>query len=333
MKVTTDMIHQDIRKEFSQMRFLPLVFSSKWLLKAFDGVTRRIQVGSDIKSMDCSEVQVPSKDEAHHIRVRIYRPRNYEGKLPAMLYFHGGGYILGSPENSHLNIEKFIKTRPCVVIAPDYRKATNHPYPAALNDCYDTLIWAKENANELSILGERFIVAGHSAGGGLAAAVTLLNRDRKETDIAFQMPFYPMIDDEQPNDAERQIITAVWDSRSNKFAWDKYLAGLKESGREITAYAAPARNRDYTDFPPTITYVGDMEPFYRETVDYVKALESAGVLVKFKEYKGCFHGFDMLDGKKTIVNDVRDFTFGNFADFYDKYIGTPPVSSAQENSK
>ena len=320
MKVTKDMIHKDIRMEFTLLRGMPVVFSNKWLLKAFDGLSRFIQVGSNIKSLDCEETTIPGRQGQQGIRVRIYRPKNHKGKLPAMLYLHGGGYILGSPENAHAAIEKFIHKRPCVIIAPDYRKATSEPYPAALNDCYDTLVWAKEHASDLNILDKRFMVAGHSAGGGLTAAVTLLNRDRKEVDIAFQMPFYPMIDDTQPDDPQRYMITSVWDSRSNKAGWDAYLSDLKKKNRDIPAYAAPARNKDYSHFPPTITFVGDKEPFYWETVDYAKALEAAGIPVRFKIYEGCFHGFDMVNERKPIAKDAQDFTYNHYAEFYDKYV-------------
>ena len=105
----------------------------------------------------------------------------------------------------------------------------------------------------------------------------------------------------------------------NSFGWDAYLAGVRERGEEIPAYAAPARNSDYRGFPPTITFVGDMEPFYWETGAYVEALCAAGVEVVYEEFEGCYHAFDMLAGKAPVSQRALAFTFDNFALYYDKY--------------
>ena len=215
-------------------------------------------------------------------------------------------------------IERFIATRPCVIIAPDYRKAATKPFPAGFDDCYDTLLWAKANAEDLGIHQGRFMIAGHSAGGGLTAAVTLKVRDTQDVDVAFQMPIYPMIDDQQPHDANRYMETPVWDTELNTIGWNAYLADLHRDGAEIPAYAAPARNTDYQGFPPTITFVGDLDPFYQETLDYVQALRDAGVEVTFREYKGCYHVFDMFG--QGIAEDARAFTFDQYAEFYDRYV-------------
>ncbi|MDC7223694.1 MAG: alpha/beta hydrolase [Spirochaetales bacterium] len=320
MEVTKEMIHGDIRREFKVLKAMPSLFCHDLRLKTFDRLTRKMLVGRKLDGLDCGEMYIRDRRDAPDIRVRIYRPEGQKEKLPVLFYFHGGGYISGCPENGHLYIEKFIQTRPCVIIAPDYRKAVEAPYPAALNDCWDTMTWAGERADSLGIREDRFMVAGHSAGGGLAAAVTLMNRDRKAWDIAFQMPLYPMIDDTQPDDPARHMITALWDSRSNRAGWDKYLATLRESGDEIPSYAAPARNRDYSDFPPTVTLVGDCEPFCWETRDYVEALRAARIPVKFKLFKGCFHAFDMVERECEIVREGRSFTLDSYAEYYDRYV-------------
>ena len=142
-------------------------------------------------------------------------------KNSAMLYFLGG-YIFGCPELYPEIIQRFITTRPCVVIAPDYRKAETEP-SGGFNDCYDTLLWAKANALDLVINPDRFVIAGHSAGGGLTAAVTLKCRDTNEIDIAFQMPIYPMIDHLQPSDGDRHMETLVWDTELNRIGWEHTL--------------------------------------------------------------------------------------------------------------
>jgi acetyl esterase/lipase len=319
MKVTKNMVHVDLKAHYSKCSVLPLFLNKKWSVKLINAISEKGK-GKNIDDLDCSEIYIPSKDNQSKIRVRVYRPLDHNEKLPCMLYLHGGGYIMSIPEEAGDVIKNFIETRPCVVIAPDYRRAFTQPYPAAFNDCYDTLLWAKANAEQLGILDDKFIVAGHSAGGGLTAAVTLKARDTKDVNIAFQMPFYPMIDDSQPCDPQRYIKTPIWDTTMNKLGWDSYLADFHKNGDEIPAYAAPARNSDYTDFPPTITFVGNMEPFYWETVAYVDSLRKANINVLFKEYKGCFHAFDMVLKEPKVSKDAREFTYNSFAAYYDKYI-------------
>jgi len=238
-----------------------------------------------------------------------------------MLYTHGGGYVAGSPDVFDGLLAKFIERRPCVIVAPAYRNALVKPYPAALDDCYGTLLWMRDNAGELGIDARRFMIAGHSAGGGLTAAVTLKARDTKDVKIAFQMPLYPMIDDRQPTDPARYIDTPGWDTKANAFGWRSYLKDLHQRNAEIPAYAAPARNTDYSGFPPTITFVGEYEPFYWETVEYVDRLKAAGIDVAFKVYERCIHGPEMnASPDSPLGRDGIAFTYDNYAEFYDKYV-------------
>lgn len=276
--------------------------------------------GKNIDGLQCEERYIPSCDGECQIRVRVFRPKNCTENLPVMLYIHGGGYISGIPEMSLDIIERFIETKPCVVVAPDYRKALTKPFPAGFNDCYDVLLWANTNADKLGAYNDRFIIAGHSAGGGLTAAVTLKARDTQDVHIAFQLPIYPMIDDRQTTDSACNNNAPVWNTNTNNMAWGLYLKSYKESGTEISPYAAAARNKDYTDFPPTITFVGSIEPFCDETISYVDALKKQGVEVAFKLYEGCFHGFDMLASKSNVAKDAVNFTYLKYAEFYDKYI-------------
>jgi len=283
----------------------------------------RIFNGNKIKGFYNEERFIPSNNGGPDIRVRIFKPLNVEGKLPLLQYIHGGGYILGSPEMTpNLDIIKqFIEKRPCVVIAPAYRRALDAPYPAAFNDCYDTLLWAKENAEELGVYDDKFMVAGHSGGGGLTAAVTLKARDTKDFNIAFQMPFYPMIDDRQNTKSAIEMTSVpVWNAISNKKGWDSYLKDIRAKNQEVPTYAAAARNKDYKNFPPTISFVGDLEPFKDETIAYIDALKEEGIDTKFKLYKGAYHAFDAYVPNAQISRDAVKFTYDSFGEFYDKYI-------------
>lgn len=323
MKITKDMWHEELRSLYRPLSFVRQIMLWRWTQAAMDFVTRRALIRKPIEGIASNETHVTSRDEDYKIRVVVNRPIDHpiSQKLPLMLYIPGGGYITGLPEMFNTAIKRFIDTRACVVVSPDYRKAYTKPYPAALNDCYDTLEWATQNAESLGIDPSKIIIAGHSAGGGLTAALTLKIRDLDAFKIAFQMPFYPMIDDRQPGDPAREMHGPGWDSKLNKIGWDAYLSDLHKAGANIPAYAAPMRNDDYTGFPPTLTLVGRLEPFYWETMDYVKQLRDAGIEVAFKEFEACFHGFDFAGGDTGISKEGLDFTYSNYADFYDRFVG------------
>ena len=137
---------------------------------------RRRQVGKDAVGLNCSTVFIKSSLDGYAIRTRVYRPIEDHGRLPCFVYFHGGGYVMGVPEGAAELIKLFIKARPCIVIAPDYRKAKQRPFPAGFQDCYDALLWARDNASDLGCTN-KVIIGGHSAGGGLTLAVALKARD------------------------------------------------------------------------------------------------------------------------------------------------------------
>jgi acetyl esterase/lipase len=206
-------------------------------------------------------------------------------------------------------------------VAPDYRKSVKHPFPAGFNDSYDTLLWMKENAEQLHLLPDQFIVAGHSAGGGLTAAIALKARDTKQVNIAFQMPIYPMIDHRQITPSSQNMKKApIWDSNNTKIAWDYYLRDLRENNKAIPPYASPSLNDHYEGLPPTITFVGDLEPFRDETIAYVEALKMAGIPVKFKLFKRAFHSFEIAASNSQMAKEANRFLFDAFGEYYDKYI-------------
>lgn len=309
--------HPELRSFVGPLKMFSFLMRQKWFVRFLLSITK-FSKGKKIKGLINEEHYIPSRHGGPDIRVRIFRPQQQSAPLPAMLYCHGGGYMVGCPEEYLPVIEQFIHKRPCIIVAPDYRKSPNAPYPAAFNDCYDTLLWMNENLNQLNIK-DRFILAGHSAGGGLTAALTLKARDTGAVKIAFQMPIYPMIDDRQTTASAQLAGVPVWDSRSNALGWRWYLQDLIAQQAEIPAYAAPARNDDYRDFPPKITFVGSAEPFCDETIAYVAALENAQIPVEFKLYEGCFHGFDLVASRAPIGKDALQFTYENYAKYYDKY--------------
>ncbi|MGM0900694.1 MAG: alpha/beta hydrolase fold domain-containing protein [Bacillota bacterium] len=149
------------------------------------------------------------------------------------------------------------------------------------------------------------MVGGESAGGGLAAALSLYARDTKEVNIAYQMPLYPMMDDRMTTELARENNAPIWNSTTNRWAWKLYLGELFE--KDVPVYAAAARATDYRNLPPTITFVGDIEPFRDETIQYVTNLKEAGIPVDFELYKGCYHGFDIISPTAEISKKATSF--------------------------
>lgn len=272
------------------------------------GMEKRF-VGKDVEGLDCSTVLV-SRADGSTIRVRIYKPLRPVKNVPGVLWIHGGGYAQGIPEMSGSMYKSLIETSDCVIVAPDYRLSIDAPYPAAFEDCYEILLWMKNHAESLGIRDDQLMIGGESAGGGLAAALVLFARDRGEVNLAFQMPLYPMIDDRMATESARENNAYVWNSDMNRWAWKLYLGEFFEG--DVPVYAAAGRATDYSNLPPAATFVGDIEPFRDETIEYVENLKAAGIPVDFEMYKGAYQGFDIISPKAEISKAARDFLMESF---------------------
>ncbi len=248
-------------------------------------------------------VRIPSC--GRRMKLLIFRPvKNAKSpsKTPGILWIHGGGYMTGMAEMIYMSRAlPLVKKYGAVVVTPQYRLSGKYPnpfapngapYPAALKDCYSALKYLKDHARELGINSSQIMVGGESAGGGLTAALCMYARDKGDIQIAFQMPLYPMLDD-RDTPSSRNNHAPVWNTRWNHLGWKTYLGPLWKK-EQVPAYAAPARQTDYTGLPPAYTFVGDIEPFYCETLTYIKNLKKAGIKAAVHVYPGCFHAFDML---------------------------------------
>ena len=266
--------------------------------------------GRKTRGLQFHEEWIPRSQEATSLRLCIYKPLVSSAGSAGILWLHGGGYAIGVPESSIGIIKKLIAESGCTVVAPDYRLSLDSPYPAALNDCHEALLWMKENANALGIRGDQLMVGGESAGGGLAVALALYERDHQGVKIAFQMPLYPMLDDRMTNESAMGNNAPVWDSVANRVAWGLYLGDL--AGKDVPIYAAPARAIDFSTLPPAVTFVGDLEPFRDETIKYVMGLKEAGVPVDFKLYPGCYHAFDKINPYADVSRKALSFFLESF---------------------
>jgi len=227
---------------------------------------------------------------AGKMKTIVLRPENQKKPLPGILWFHGGGYALGMAEMVYFTGAKLLaKKYGAVVLAPRYCLSGKAPYPAAVKDCYAALLYMWKHADELGIRRDCIIVGGESAGGGLAAAVCLAARDRGEVNVALQLPLYPMLDCED-TDSSRDNHGYVWNTKRNHWGWAKYLGALYGTDH-VPKYASPSRETDYSGLPPAFTYVGDGEPFYRETLTYIENLKKAGVEAEVRVYYCKVHAF------------------------------------------
>lgn len=305
MDIKNSMIEKDLRAMGIIMRIIPRIFFTETGLRLLSKMPNKM--GKNIKSdnLQVEEKWITRKDGSK-IRICIFKPLEPVENAPGFLWLHGGGYALGSPEQAAQTANRLNEASKCVVIAPDYRLSVEAPYPAALEDCYQTLSWMKSHAKDLGIRDDQLMVGGDSAGGGLTAALTLYARDKGEVAIAFQMPLYPMLDDRMTSSSSRDNNAPVWNSRSNYNCWKLYLGDLFGSAN-VPYYAAPSRAKDYSNLPPAATFVGELEPFRDEVIQYVENLRQAGVPVNFQVYKGCYHAFEQVCPKAEISQ--RAFTF------------------------
>jgi len=238
------------------------------------------------------EIYTPRADGSM-LRLCVIQPKKPRGDInTGMLWIHGGGYAIGLPEQDFLYADRLAHEGSCALVLPDYRRSTEAPYPAALEDCYTALLWMKQHSEQLHIRTDRFFTGGNSAGGGLCAALSLYARDKGEVNIAFQMPLYPMLDDRMITPSSHDNDAPVWNSRSNETAWNMYLRGIPDE--EVPVYAAPARAEHLHELPNAFSFVGDLEPFYDETVIWFRKLKYAGVPAQLEIFKGCYHAFDLI---------------------------------------
>lgn len=173
-----------------------------------------------------------------------------------------------------------------------------------MDDLYATLRWIHANAEALRVRADRIVVAGASAGGGLAAGLTLLARDRKEIPVAFQLLVYPMLDDRTVGKTLDGTNHRLWTAVSNRFGWTSYL-GREPGGADVPVYAAPSRAESLAGLPPTWIGVGNFDLFHDEDVEYAKRLEAAGVSVELEVVPGVFHGFDAFQ-RASVAKTFRE---------------------------
>ncbi len=219
----------------------------------------------------------------------------WDNDRTGIFWIHGGGYRTGFADMPSLvgRPRVCVNKHGAVVASPGYRLSFEAPYPAAIEDCYEALVYFVRHAEEFGVRDDQIFVGGESAGGGVAAALCLLARDRGDISIAFQMPLYPMLDD-RDTPSSKSYFGPGWNTIRNHDAWRLYLR--ENYGTDnVSKYAAPARETDYNGLPPCYTFCTKTEPFYCETVTYVENLRKAGIPAEVDVFEGpLIHAFDIL---------------------------------------
>lgn len=204
-------------------------------------------------------------------------------------------------------MKSIVSTIGCVAVSVDYRLAPETPHPGPVEDCYAALTWLYTHAEELGVDTTRIALAGASAGGGLAAGLAVLTRDRGEVPLAFQLLIYPMLDDRTVTSTEPHPHTGeyIWTPEANRFGWTALL-GQEPGGTGVSPYAAAARADHLEGLPPTFISVGALDLFLEEDMEYARRLMRAGVPTELHVYPGAFHGFNMVADAKVSQAMARD---------------------------
>lgn len=247
----------------------------------------------DIPGVDMEDHWVPGPAGDPEVMVRVYTPTSASSGAPGLLWIHGGGMVMGNVAMDDLNCKGMAVTHSCVVASVEYRLAPEHPHPAPVEDCFAGLAWLVSSAGNLGVDPERIVVGGASAGGGLAAAVALLARDRG-VGIVHQQLIFPMLDDRNTTRSSHYVThPKVWNRRANLAGWTALLG--KPAGSDgVSPYAAPARADDLSGLAPAFIIVGELDLFLDECIDYAKRLTEAGVPTELHVMPGAVHGTHMF---------------------------------------
>ncbi|MFJ3922180.1 alpha/beta hydrolase [Streptomyces sp. NPDC090022] len=256
---------------------------------------------------EVAELCVPGPPGAPDVTLVSARPAGVGGRLPLLYYMHGGAMVMGNAWSVLPRIlREWVLPLELAVVSVEYRLAPGTRYPGPLEDCYAGLVWAAGHAAGLGIDADRIVIGGKSAGGGLAAALALLARDRGGPGALGQLLMSPMLDDRLGTFSARQMTGIdIWDLTSGATAWQALL-GERHGSADLPPYAAPARATDLTGLPPAYLDVGSAEMFRDEGVAYANAIWQAGGRAELHVWPGGCHGFDSLAPRAAVSQDARE---------------------------
>jgi acetyl esterase/lipase len=260
--------------------------------KGIETLMATLNVEVDTSALDIEDLAIPGGEQAPAVGIRLYKPKERPALVPGLVYLHGGGFVVGNLETEHIGAVHIATELGVVVVSVDYRLAPEDPFPAGLEDCYAGLRWLHDRAEDLGVDRHRVGVIGGSAGGGLAAGLALLARDRGGPSLCFQFLGIPELDDRLETPSMRQFDdTPLWNRPSAEYSWRWYLG---DQDGEVSPYAAPARATDLAGLPPAYVSTMEFDPLRDEGIIYAMRLLEAGVPVELHQYPGCFHGSSLV---------------------------------------
>jgi acetyl esterase/lipase len=295
-------IHPELREIVKKTPKFIFDKTSIWLV---DKLMRLMPSPKALEGINVENVFIPSRDGQTRVRLRLYKPKSISAPTPVLVWMHGGGYLIGTPEQDDRSCAQYVSELNITVVSVDYRLAPKHPFPAGLDDCYAALKWVASQAQELNLDTNRIAIGGASAGGGLAAALVQLAHDQKEIKPVFQLLVYPMLDDRTVLRADIDDSDNItWSQKNNRFGWESYLG--KECGAEdVPAYSVSARREDLSGLPPAWIGVGSLDIFHDEDLAYAQRLKECGIECEVEVVSGAFHGFDVFEPAMPIVQAFR----------------------------
>ena len=262
----------------------------------------RLRCGGTVRFEESS---IESSTTGVRLPLLVLRPAQAAGPLPALCFLHGGGMVMGDNRSGIELPLEWVAQLGLVVLSVGYRLAPEHPHPTPVEDCYAALCGVALRRSELGLDASPLMVAGVSAGGGLAAGVTLLARERGGPAISDQVLMYPMLDDQARFHSSAELEReGVWDARSNQTGWEALL-GAARGTPDVHASAAPSRAVSLAGLPAAYLDVGSVETFRDEVIDYAARLAQAAVSTELHVWAGAFHGFDVLAADSAVARAAR----------------------------
>lgn len=295
-------IHPELRQVWKKF---PRFSFNRWNYRILQWLTKlqpKPKIPADIL---VDQINIQSQDGKHTIRLRVYKSKQTAAPAPVLVWIHGGGFIIGSPELDDTYMFELVKELGIVVVSIDYRLAPQNPFPAPLDDCYAALKWVHTHPENLGIDPNRIAVGGASAGGGLAASLVQLAHDQGEVQPVFQLLVYPMLDNATALRTDiPHLDLMIWNQKSNRFGWESYLQQPVGSDNP-PPYSVPARREDLTGFPPAWIGVGTLDLFHDEDLAYAQKLKNCGIDCEVVIVPGAFHGFDAFNDDVSVIHDFR----------------------------
>lgn len=276
-----------------------------WSLETLPAIRERVHAGICAATpLRFAERWLARPQGGAALRSCLYVPpgESQAGARPVLYYLHGGGFVLGKPEMADDQLAELARAMDALVVAVDYRLAPEYPFPAPLEDCFTGLQWIIDNAELLGVDPRRITLMGHSAGGGLAAALALLARDRRLPALCGLLLVYPMLDCRTGTPASPWANSTTgmfgWTADENRFCW-RCLQGQQPVDDASRGYFSPSLAADLRGLPPTFIAVGALDLFLDENLDYAQRLSQAGVALELHVYPGVTHMFDLLPSAQT----------------------------------